>query len=285
MAAVFAIALAFSSSICWGVSDFLGGVQARRVPLIGLMLFSQGAALVTLLAVLVVGDIGAPPLVKLLPAAAAGLGGAIALTAFYRALAIGTMSIVAPISATGVVLPVLAGVASGNRPGALQAVGILAAVVGVVLAARERTGVSPPGVARASVGLALLAALGFGGFLLGMRTSAQANVVWALAAARVVSVLALLAVAAVRRQRVLPERRSISTLAAVLAIGGLDLLANLLYAVASRHGELALVAVVASLYPVATVLLARAVLRERVRRAQELGIVTAIAGVILIAAG
>jgi drug/metabolite transporter (DMT)-like permease len=103
--------------------------------------------------------------------------------------------------------------------------------------------------------------------------------------ARIVSV-ALLAMAAVaRRERVTLRGRTPAALAPVLAIGLLDLTANALYAVATRHGQLAIVAVLSSLYPVATVLLARGVLRERVQRVQELGIASAIVGVVLIAAG
>ncbi len=282
---MFAIVLALTSSLCWGVSDFIGGIQARRVPLMGLMLLSQGTALVCLLAFVALAGTDPPPLVKLLPAAAAGVGGAIALSAFYRALAIGTMSVVAPIAATGVAVPVLAGVASGNRPGALQVAGILVAVLGVALASREPRDGAPRRLVPASVGLALVAALGFGGFFVGMRASAQANVAWALTTARLGSVLLLAAAAAVRHERiVLPGRRALAW-APLLAIGLLDLAANALYAVATRHGQLAIVAVVASLYPVATVLLARGVLHERVYRVQELGIAAALAGVLLIAAG
>lgn len=298
-----AVALALISSLCWGVSDFLGGVQARRLPLIALMLLSQGAALVCLLVALAVSGTPPPPLVRLLPAAGAGVGGTVALTAFYRALAIGKMSIVAPVSATGVAVPVLVGVASGNRPAALQAVGIAAAVLGVVLASREselpppdsarpaavrkqlRTAGAGVSGARASIALALVAALGFGGFFVGMRASAQHGVTWALSTARISSVAVLALAARARRERVRLPGRTPAALAPLLAVGLLDLAANALYAVATRRGQLAIVAVVASLYPVATVLLARGLLRERVQRVQELGIASAIAGVMLIAAG
>jgi drug/metabolite transporter (DMT)-like permease len=279
---VFAIAIALSSSVCWGVSDFVGGIQARRLSLLNLMLLSQGIGLACLIVLVAARGSGPPHLVRLLPAVAAGIGGIAGLAAFYRALAIGTMSIVAPISATGVTVPVVVGIASGDRPAALQVAGILAAIVGVALASRERSAGSRRQIARASIGLALLAALGFGGYFVGMRSSARADVLWALLSARGAGVIALLLVIRVRREAVGAGRDALGALA---AIGILDLAANGLYAIASRHGALSEVAVAASLYPVATVLLARAVLGERVRRIQEVGILTAIAGVVLIAAG
>ncbi len=279
---MFAIAVALSSSVCWGVSDFVGGMQARRLSLLNLIVLSQGIGLTCLIVVVAARGSAPPHLVRLLPAVAAGIGGVAALAAFYRALAIGTMSIVAPISATGVAVPVIVGIASGDRPAALQVAGILAAILGVVLASREESADSERRIVRASIGLALLAALGFGGFFVGMRSSARADVLWALVAARGAGVIGLLLVIGVRREAVGAGRNAFAPLA---AIGLLDLAANGLYAIASRHGALSEVAVAASLYPVATVLLARAVLGERVRRVQEVGIFAAIAGVVLIAAG
>ena len=280
-----AIALAFSSSLCFGVCDFLAGMQARRIPLLWLMIISQLLAFVILIAILALSGTSAPPVVKLLPAAAAGIGGMIALAAFFRALAIGTMSIVAPISSTGAAVPVLVGIASGNRPAVLQVGGIIAALVGIMLAAREAGDETSarPAAARASIWLALIAACGFGGYLVGIRASAQSGVLWTLGAARLTSLLAL--ALAIRRPPALPAAQRRRALPALCAIGLLDLGGNLLYAVATRHGQLAIIGVVASLYPLATVVLARAVLRERVQRVQELGIVAAILGVVLLAAG
>ncbi len=280
-----ALVLALGSSLCWGMSDFLGGLQSRRQPLLAVMLISQGAALICLLALVAVRGAGPPHLVKLLPALGAGAAGMVALSAFYRALSIGTMSIVAPISATGAVVPVVVGIAQGERPAALQLAGIAAAIVGVVLASREddaalRHDARAP--SRASIPLALVAAAGFGTFFVGLRSSARVDVVWALVAARVAGVALLVLVLAARRSVPVRDRRA---LAALAAVGLLDLSANGLYAVATRHGLLSVVAVAASLYPLGTVLLARAVLGERVRRVQEVGIVAALTGVVLIAAG
>jgi drug/metabolite transporter (DMT)-like permease len=282
---VLALSLALGSSLCWGFSDFVAGLQARRSPLLRVMLVSQGAALAVLCVVVVARGQGPPDVARLLPAAAAGLGGAIALSAFYRALAIGTMSIVAPISATGAAVPVIVGIATGDRPAAIQLLGVVAAIVGVVLAGREPGEAVERRAARASVGLALVAAIGFGAFFVGLRSSARTDVLWALLAARAAGVLGLAVAVTVSgrsRELVSGGRRG---LAILVGVGLLDLGANALFALASRHGLLSVVAVGASLYPLVTVALARAILGERIARVQEVGIVSALAGVALIAAG
>ncbi len=290
-----ALALALSSSLCWGISDFIGGMQVRRFPLLRVMLVSQGVGLVGLAIAAAVRGATPPEVARLLPAVVGGVAGIAALAAFYRALAIGKMSIVAPISATGVAVPVIVGVAGGDRPAALQLAGIAAAIIGVVLASREHgPGVSAQNGSGRSIGLALLAALGFGSFFVGMRISARADVGWALLSARAASVAALAAAAIVFRRRddrprsgnhAVTRLGGPLALLALAAIGFFDLAANVLYAFATRHGLLSVVAVAASLYPLATVLLARLVLGERVRRIQEVGIAAAVTGVVLIAAG
>lgn len=278
-----AFALGLGSSLCWGLADFLGGLQSRRHPLAAVMLVSQAAGLAGIAVLVVALGQDAPAFRHLLPAALAGAAGAIALAAFYRALAIGTMSIVAPISATGAALPVVVGVAGGERPGALQLAGMAAAVVGVVLASREEDeqGRTPEN-ARLSVALALFAALGFGTFFVAMDAAADADVGWAMLVARCASVGLLLLAAAVLRPRL---GVGVTALAPLVAVGVLDATANGLYAWGTTKGLLSVVAVLGALYPVTTVLLARGLLRERVRRIQELGIVAALAGVVLIAAG
>jgi drug/metabolite transporter (DMT)-like permease len=248
------------------------------------MLVSQAAGLVGIVAVVALSGEPAPAAAELAPAAAAGMAGALALSAFYRALAIGTMSIVAPVSATGAAVPVFVGLAGGERPGALQLAGIAAAVIGVVLASREDEHEQPAvaEAARRSVLLALVAALGFGSFFVGMDAAADADVFWALLVARTASVTLLLAAAALLRPSL---RTTPASLGVLVAVGFLDLSANGLYALATTEGLLSIAAVLGSLYPVTTVLLARAVLGERVRRVQEAGIATAMVGVVFIAAG
>src|SRR5829696_8613616 len=129
--------LALLSSLSWGLSDFLGGFQSRRVALLAVLLLSQGVAFALILVAVVAGAPTEHDTAATLWAAGLGGLGLLGLVAFYRALAIGTMSVVAPISATGVAIPVLVGLIGGERPGALQVVGIVLACAGVVLAARE----------------------------------------------------------------------------------------------------------------------------------------------------
>jgi drug/metabolite transporter (DMT)-like permease len=277
------LGLGLTSSLCWGVSDFIGGLSARRLPLLFVMVSSQAVGLAVVIGVVSIRGTGAPALMRLLPAVGGGLAGIAALTSFYRALAIGTMSVVAPIAATGVSVPVVVGIARGDQPAASQLVGIVVAVIGVVLASREHgPGIEDRGASRASVALALLAAAGFGCYFVGVQSSARADPMWALLASRVAGVALLLAVAAVQGGIAVARPGRLWPLA---VMGVLDVSATGLYAVATRHGLLSVVSVAASLYPLATVLLARVVLGERVRRVQELGIAAALAGVVLMAAG
>jgi uncharacterized membrane protein len=248
------------------------------------VLVSQAAGLAALTVVVAVRGVGPPPVGELWPAALAGAAGAAALGAFYHGLAIGTMSIVAPISATGAAIPVAVGVATGDRPSGLQAAGVALAVAGVVLASREPDADDAHRAARArrSVALALVAAAGFGTFFVGMARAADADVFWALLVARAASVtLGAVAVAALRLRLAVPRER----LPALASIGALDVSANALYAWGSTQGLLSIVAVLGSLYPVVTVLLARAVLHERVRPIQDAGVLAALLGVALIAGG
>jgi drug/metabolite transporter (DMT)-like permease len=216
-------------------------------------------------------------------AALAGSAGIVALGAFYRALAIGTMSVVAPISATAAAVPVLVGLAEGERPGGLQIAGMAAALAGVILASREPVEEGCPPANRAAIGLALVAAAGFGTFFVGIdRASATAEVPWVIVVQRCCSVSLLLIATLVVRPSLPRDGASLLVLAAV---GLLDLGANGLYALATTHGLLSVVSVLGSLYPAVTVVLARFVLAERIARMQEMGVVLALAGVIAISAG
>ncbi len=246
------------------------------------LLVSQGAALALLVVVIAARAVSPPAATDLLPAAVGSIGGTIGLAAFYRALSIGTMSIVAPISATAALIPMIAGIAGGDRPGALQLAGIAAAIAGVMLASREAHEDERRAEAtRQSIALALVAALGFGSFLALIQSAAEASVPWALLVARVSSV-ALVSAAVLFLRPPPPSRAELPPLALV---GLLDLGANGLYAAATTEGLLSIVGVLGSLYPVTTVVLARALLGERLRRVQDAGIALTLAGVALIAAG
>ncbi|UUY06278.1 DMT family transporter [Svornostia abyssi] len=282
------MALALGSSVCWGASDFLGGLKSRSVAVPVVLAGSYTTGLVLMaVAVVLIGE-SFPSAGAAAYGAAAGLAGIVGLGAFYRALAIGTMSIVAPISATGVAIPVIVGLAQGEDPSTVTSAGLALAVVGVVLASRESRPEDAPeideGARRQSILLALVAGAAFGTYFTFADIASEESVTWALFLSRAVStpvllVVVLLVVGAAAVPRTAPA------LAPLVLIGVLDLIANALYNVATTKGALSGVAVAAALYPVVTVLLAAAILHERVRGSQALGVVAALTGVVLIAAG
>jgi drug/metabolite transporter (DMT)-like permease len=280
-----AAVLALASSMSWGLSDFLGGFQSRRHHVLAVLLVSQGVAFAVLVAAVLAGAPTEHDAASTAWAAGVGALGVIALASFYRALAIGTMSIVAPISATGVSIPVLVGLASGERPGAVQVAGIVLACAGVVLAAREAPSedATERRSNRASIALALVAAVGFGSFFAGIAEAEEsADVAWVLLAARTADVLLLGAVALVVRP---PIPTAPAALGALACVGLFDLLANLLFVLAAGRGLLSVVGVLGSLYPAVTVVLARFVLHERLSRMQNAGVVVTLVGVVALAAG
>ena len=191
-----AVALALAASLAWGFADFGAGVGARRLPVLVVATVSQGAGLVLCATIVLAAGKAAPGRDPLLWAVFAGLAGAVGLSAFYRALAVGTMGIVGPITATAALVPVAYGLGRGERPSSLQGVGVGLAVLGVIAASLERL---PDGGGRrvgTGVGLALVAALSFGCSLIGLSRAAAGGVVWAtltmrLAAFPVVLVAAL----------------------------------------------------------------------------------------------
>jgi drug/metabolite transporter (DMT)-like permease len=276
------LALALAASISWGISDFIGGLQTRRFSALSILLVSQPVGLV--LAFGVALAVGADPLAAgdFLLAAAAGAAVVLALAAFYTAMALGSISVVSMVAALGVLVPVVGGIAQGEEPGGIQALGAAVAIPAVVLVAREPDPEWRAASAK-SIGLAALAALGFGIFFLLIDHVAEHDPAWTIAAARVGGVT-LLGVAALHARPKLPNGRG-PVLAAIAAIGILDVSANLLYAVATNHGILPLVAVGASLYSLVTVLLARVVLGERLAASQRAGLGFTVLGVALIAAG
>jgi drug/metabolite transporter (DMT)-like permease len=275
---VLALVLALGSSIVWGIADFSGGLLTRRLPTFGVTLISQGAGFVALLvAIGIRGDLaGRSFALGLL----AGVGGGVGLAAFYRALSLGTMSVLSPIAACGAVVPFVISLASGERPSALAVAGAGAALAGAVLASAEERRSESRERSRAvllAVGSAL--ALGLFVYFLGLG-SRQGDALSTLVGARVGSLTCLAAGAIVFRASVRVDRRD---LVPVAAVGLLDVAANSLFAFASGHGLLSLVSVLGSLYPVVTVLLAHMLLGERLTRAQRAGVAVALGGVALIA--
>lgn len=273
-----ASALALLSSLLWGSGDFLGGTLSRRLPAIAVVGWSQAAALVMFGAAAVVTGAWAVEPDYWPWAVAAGLTGPLGLVFFYTALARGTMGVVAPIAAMGVVVPVLAGLLAGDRPTAWQLVGVLVATTGAVLASGPEMG----GGARSSaVLLAAAAGLCFGLVMLFMARGAETSPLMTLVGMRVTCVTCLAVAAAVAGTLGGVGR---TDTAALVAVGVLDGGANLSYSIASTSGLLTLVAVLASVYPAVTIVLARIVHGERLARVQHVGVAATLVGVVLIAA-
>jgi drug/metabolite transporter (DMT)-like permease len=278
-----AIALALTAAASWGLADFLAGLASRRVSVPIVLLLVEAGGLVVIAAIALIGR--APFFddpQDFWSAVAAGLSGVLGLGCFYRALAIGTMSVVAPISSAGVALPVVVGIATGNRPSAITTAGLVAIVAGVVLASREQHDDAAAAAAgRAAVGLALLSAVGFGGFFALSDAPADASVPWTLVCARAAALPFVVAVIWRSRAAWPATRFGLG----IAAVGCIDLLATALIAIAQTKGDLSVVSVLGGMYPVATVLLAALVLHERVRSLQVVGIVLALGGVGAVAAG
>lgn len=272
-------ALALASSAVWGTSDFFGGVVAKRLPAIAVVGATQSIAFLVLTAtVLVRVAAGHPPQWGSWVgwAMLAGVTGASGLVAFYTALASGTMGVVAPIASMGVLVPVALGVATGETPSPWVWVGIVIAVTGIVLASGPELSGE---VSARPVVLAGIAAVCFGMALFALDRGARDSLLMTLWGMRTTSVTLFVVVALVLRSVGGIRRRDLTTLA---LIGCADLLANALFATASSRGQVSIAAVLGSLYPVATILLARLVLRERLRPIQVAGVACALVGAAVI---
>jgi drug/metabolite transporter (DMT)-like permease len=268
--------LALGASLAWGVADFVGPLLARIEGTLRVLFWAQiGGVAAIALAVLIRGQGPAGP--EVLFAILASLGGMLGLFAYYRGMEVGAMSVVAPIAGVSAIIPVIFGIATGDDPSAPQVAGIACALAGVGLASVEHH----EGTRRvaAGVGLALLAAVGFGFYFPWMHAAGKVDFWWASLVFRTTALLLLAAVVAARHTNLRLSRRNLA-IAAAVGIG--DTLGNVFFAASSSHGLISLTAVLASLYPVVTVLLAASVLHEKVAPMQKAGIVLTLTGVVLI---
>ena len=275
---MFTAALALAAAASWGVGDFFGGLKSRSLNPVAILIVAQPIGL-TLLGVWVAVRGQGPPGSAVLWACLASVLGTTGLIAFYRGMAAGALSIVAPIAGAGAAIPVIWGLAGGDHPSGYQELGFAAALIGVVLASFERK----PEAARlaAGVGWAAIAMLAFGAYYIPMHAASHGDFLWAAFIFRLTSTTLIAAAWLVLR----PPRARRADLPVLASIGILDTGGNVFFAAASAKGLVSVVSILASLYPVVTVLLARAVLKERVHRSQELGIALALAGIVLISAG
>jgi drug/metabolite transporter (DMT)-like permease len=279
---MFGIVLALGASAGWGVADFMGGVLSRRHPLFAVIVISQLAGLVATSSILIARGAAFPGIERIWPALGGGVLSAVALASFYRALAVGSMSVVAPILSTSAAVPVLVGIARGERPDPIQSVGLLLALGGVVLASREHSeGAHGPGFRRGVV-LALVAAAVVGVQLVAIADGATHDPYWTVWSFRAVGLATVLLAALVLRR---PLTVAPAAIPAIAATGILDVASNIAFAVATTLTLLSLSAVLSSLYPVITVALAQHRLSERLAPVQIAGVALALGGVACITAG
>jgi drug/metabolite transporter (DMT)-like permease len=243
------------------------------------LLVSQAPTLVILAIVIAIRRTPIMPGPWILAGLLAGLVGLAGLAALYRGMAIGVISVVAAIAATAPIVPIAVGLALGERPSILQFGGMVLALGGIALLAFDRREAATKRRLVPGVGLALLAALAFGFFLVAIRYASRPDALYGVVAVRTGSVGALLGLGLVFQSRI---RVAAADLPALFVVGALDVGADILFAFATTIGLLSIVSILSSLYPVVTILLARVLLNERMARLQQAGIVLAFAGVVLI---
>ena len=269
------VPIALPTAVTYGVADFTGGLAARRAPVLAVTAVVQLAGLLALVpvALLVPGN---PSAAGLLVGGLAGIAGGAGLLLYLKALAVGPMGVVAPLSAVvGAGLPLLVGVLGGERPGPVTVLGVAVALVAIVLAT---TGTGRAAGTRIGPLLGLAAGVGFGLFFIGLDATPRDSGLWPLVAGRVVTVVVLTALVLISRSGARPNRLMIIS-------GVADTAANAGFLLATRLGDLGVTAVVVSLYPVVVVLLARLVLGERLTPLQLTGAGLAMGAGVLLAAG
>jgi uncharacterized membrane protein len=282
--------LALTSAALYGAADFLGGFATRRAPVLAVLVLSQVVSIVTVLAAIAAFPPAAPHLADFLWGSAAGLIGGGALLLFYESLAAGTMSVIAPITGVAAIaVPVVVGLATGERPGPLPLVGVALAAISIacvsVTATPSDGGAEPTwrvAVPPRVLAAALMAGVGFGVFYVLIHRASAAAGLWPLFAARATSVVSYAVVAGTRGRSLRAPRQ---TLPVIAWTGVLDMTANICFLLALQRGLLSIVATLASLYPAATLVLARLVLRERLGPVQGLGLGVATVAIVLISAG
>ncbi len=275
--------LAGLSSLLWGTGDFVGGTLSRRAHPVAVMRATQGfTAVVLAIAVVATGELGRTGAIGW--GVAGGVLGCVGLGSFYAALAAGTMGVVAPIAATGVVIPVAIGLLRGESPQPAQFAGMALAIVGVILASGPERGARAAGrETRRPLVLAGIAALAFGGVLVVVAEGGEESVGMTLLVMRIVNAgIGTALLLTVLRRAPRPTRADLPQLGVVVVT---DTGANWTYALAAGMGQLSISAVLASLYPAVTALLAWRIHGERLARVQVVGVVATLVGVALIAAG
>ncbi len=275
--------LAVLSSLAYGAADFFGGLATKRGSTVfSAVVWSQAVGLLVVLLALPFFPAASPTAADLGWGAATGFFGGVGLAFLYRGLAVGVMSVVAPVTAVcAVIIPVGVGVAMGERPARIAIAGVALALVSIVLISQSGR-VEEGKDARTGVPIAIASGVAIGIFLVCLERTGPTAGLWPLVPARIVSVSFIALAGLVARESLLPQSGSWPLIAGG---GALDMLANVFYLLAVRQGPLSIVATLTSLYPAGTILLARVVLRERLRLIQQAGVACAILAIVLIVSG
>jgi len=275
-----ALLLAGISALMYGAGDFCGGLGVRKSPLISVLAISQLTGLILAVIAAVVLRQPFPNGRDLLWGMVGGVCGAAGLAGLYTAIATTPVAVASPVAAvTGAVIPVLLGFAGGERPATLAWVGIALALPAIVLLSAGRAAKGQESLVRKAVILGLTAGLGFGLFFFAIAHTAHTSGLWPLVSARVATLSLIVVYAGIARQSLVPRREGVLP---ILLSGMLDMSANIAFLLASRVGMLTLAAVVTSLYPGPTVILALIFYRERLTLPRIAGLLLALAGVALI---
>lgn len=273
-----AVSLGLSAAVAWGAADFTGGYTSRRTGVYGVVIGAEIIGLILLIPTVVLMKEPIPTVRVWLLAGLAGLCGGFGLTLLYRALASGQMSIAAPVSALlGAALPVITGMAFQGLPETSAVLGIglaLAAILLVSYSEGDRLAFN-----FAALSLPLAAGITFGLFFILLHQASQSSILWPIVATRLASVAFLILFAVLSRQRWASERRFWPF---IFLIGLLDTAGNVFFVIAGQLGRLDFTAVLSSLYPASTVLLAWLILKERVSTVQSIGILIALLAILLI---
>lgn len=278
---VASVGFSLASALSWGGGDFSGGLASKKVNTFQVVAVAHGTGLVLVAALAFVLGETFPGMYAMRWGAFAGISGAVGLAALYRGLAIGKMGIVAPVAAVlTAALPVVYGIRMQGAPKPMQIGGFVLATVAIILISKpERAQGVPKGL-----GLAILAGIGFGGFLICINRAGNASVFWPLVAARVVSLTFMLLLIIFTGREQVKAALSGKLWLLMMTAGALDTAGNALFVLATQVGRLDVAAVLSSLYPASTVLLARFVLHERMSAVQNGGMVAALVSIPLIAA-
>lgn len=268
--------LSLAAAASWGGGDFAGGLASKRASVFRVVAVAHACGLVAMLTMALLTREVVPPRIELWWGGFAGFVGAFGIAALYRALAVGRMGVVAPVAAvvTGC-LPVLVGFRTEGIPDRVQLIGFALALLSIWLVARPNEYVD----SHRGLGLAALAGVMFGLFLIAGKQAGHHGVFWPLVAARCVSTALMVTIVAFTPRDARPLR---AALWPMVLSGVLDSAGNALFIAATQHGRLDVAAVLSSLYPASTVILARFLLKERISAMQGLGIACAIISVALI---